>query len=98
MGSMLRDHVATRVRSLREALGLSQERIAERGGLRRVEISKVEGGHNMATSYDMRRCLAAGFGLALEDLVELLDGETPIETLRSRCKPAPESATGGEAA
>lgn len=64
-----------------------------------MEVSKVEGGHNFASTFAMRQSLAAGFGLALEDLVELLDGDTPIETLQARCKPVTEAAaTGGEAA
>lgn len=83
---MAKEHVAERVRELREALDLSQEQLAERGGVTRTEISKIEHGHNYASSFAMRQSLATAFGLSLEDLGELLDGRTAISTLRKRCR------------
>lgn len=81
----MKEQVAGRVRGLREALKLTQEQLAERGGLRRVEVTKIEGGRNYASTFAMRSALASAFGLSFDDVVALLDGSTPIEELRSRC-------------
>lgn len=93
LARMATTQVAERVRELRVSLDISQEQLAERGGLLRTEVSKIEGGHNKATSFAMRQSLATGFGLSLEDVVELLEGETPVATIRKRCRIA-----GGAAA
>lgn len=84
--AMAKERIAGRVRELREAVGLTQEELAERGDLRRVAITKIEGGHNYASTFAMRHALAIAFGLSLEDIVELLDGTTSISTLRKRCR------------
>ncbi len=88
---MGKGNAASRVRELRTSLQLSQEKLAELGGLERVEVSKVESGANKAQSFAMRQSLATAFGLSIEDLVELLEGSSSIATLRKRCS-APKSA------
>lgn len=92
---MAKDQIGLRVRALREALGLSQQALAERGGLSRTEITKVEGGHNQASTFAMRASLARGFGASLETIVALLDGDAPIAALVPRCSPTPPAEADG---
>lgn len=72
---------ATRIKQLREACGLSQEGLAQAtvGTLSRNYISKVEIGHNKASSFKVRTGLARGFGLTLEEMSRYLDNEVTIE-------------------
>lgn len=80
-------HPGTRVFRLRKLLGLTQEGLAARAGLRRVEVSKVESGANQARSFAMRSALARGFGVSIEQMAELLDGEVDADSLLPLCAP-----------
>jgi hypothetical protein len=69
---------------LRLALRLTQENMSSKGGLGRVEVVRVEGGHNDATSYRMRAGLARAAALAIEDLSAYLDGKIDLEEAMAR--------------
>lgn len=75
---------ASRVKSLRLKLGLTQEQLAEPTRLDRSEISQIEIGRNHATSARIRQELAAGFGLSLEVTFLFLDGAIDVETAAGR--------------
>jgi transcriptional regulator with XRE-family HTH domain len=76
--------VKDRLKALRKRLALTQEAMAERGGLGRVEVVRVEGGHNDATSYRLRAGLARAAELGVEDLSAYLDGEIELEDAMAR--------------
>lgn len=59
---------AGRVRTLRLSLGLTQQQLADRAGLARLEIVNIETGRNQMTSHRIRVGLARGLGLSLEQL------------------------------
>lgn len=59
---------AARVRAIRVSLGLTQQQLADRAGLARLEIVNVETGRNQMTSHRIRIGLARGLGLSLEQL------------------------------
>jgi transcriptional regulator with XRE-family HTH domain len=82
-----------RLRSLRETVGLTQEALAERASMTRVEIVKIENGHRGVTSYVAHEAIASAFGLPITDLAALLNGEitTRAAVLRIR---ATEKRTG----
>lgn len=75
---------AARVKALRDALGLSQEALADRAFAdrpeeqRRVYLSKIETGANKASSYGVRAALAQGFGLSVDDMVAYLTGQLDV--------------------
>jgi transcriptional regulator with XRE-family HTH domain len=81
---MNQDGLGGRVRALREALGLTQEGLARRGGLGRLTILRVENGENKATSHAVRAGLAAAFGLSMTDSDALLDGRLSIKRALDR--------------
>jgi transcriptional regulator with XRE-family HTH domain len=68
-----------RVRAMRKGLGLTQEQLAERAGLERTVIVKIETDRNQASSHAVRSGLAAGFGLSLEDADAVLDGRISVK-------------------
>lgn len=76
--------VGERVRQLRHLLDVTQEQIADRAGVRRSDIARVENGHNKAGSYDMREKLARAFGLSLEDFVSMIEGKLSPQTASKR--------------
>jgi transcriptional regulator with XRE-family HTH domain len=78
-----------RIKALRKALGLTQEALAERADLERVEISNLESGRNQATSVRILKGLARGFGLELQDASDLVDGVLDVETAVQRSQARP---------
>jgi transcriptional regulator with XRE-family HTH domain len=65
MMSTLADYVRTR----REALGLNQTQLAERSGLPRTTINRIESGTTKLPTPEFRRKLAAGLGVSHIDLL-----------------------------
>lgn len=66
---------------LREHLGLTQEAFAQRAGVERTRIAKIENGANKATSGDVREALARAAGVSLEAMVGYLKGRITLENL-----------------
>lgn len=93
----------TRIRELREALGLTQVglfELATRAGctLAQSAISQIETDQRQVTSRTLR-ALAEAFGLSADDLHAYLEGRTPLDEVLSRAsakegapQPAPRSA------
>lgn len=66
------------VKALRDALGLTQEQVADAGGIDRTDVSKVETGWNHGSSNRVRRALAAGLGLSRDDMDDFMDGRLAV--------------------
>ncbi len=62
----------TRIRDLREDLGLTMEGLAERSGMDRTELSMIERGRRDPSLRTLSR-IATGLGLSLPELVSLCD-------------------------
>lgn len=73
--------VAEVVLELRKALGLTQKELAKAAGVKRVEINKVENGHNQATSPRMRGGLLKAFHLDSVDFSDLLAGKIGLKNV-----------------
>lgn len=73
--------VAKLARALRVRAGLTQDQVAERAGLRRDEVTKVENGTNRASSARVRGGLAQAFGLTPAELEGYLSGAVALEAL-----------------
>jgi transcriptional regulator with XRE-family HTH domain len=74
------------IREVRRRLKLTQEQVADRGGLSRTEVVKVESGANKASTYAMRAGLAMGLGLSIGDLSDLLDGYIKVQEAVARAR------------
>lgn len=58
---------------------LTQEQLAERSGLRRTELPRLERGSNKGSSLAIRQALADGFGLTLAQINAYLDGQADLQ-------------------
>lgn len=92
-----------RLRKLRMAFGWSGEVVADRGGLPRTRVVKMEGGYDKMTSDKAISGLARAFGLTRDAMADYLDGKVTKEATleastawgESSAKPASRRA-GGE--
>ena len=88
---MTTEPVGVTLKRLREARGLSQNRLAQLAGVDRSYISQIEGGRTVSMRLDTARSLAHGLGVAVSVLID--KGEEPpprsihemFEELRQRC-------------
>ena len=74
------DTVAARVKALRDLRKLTQDQVSERSGgrLTRIEVNKVEGGGNKATSDKIRTGLAQALDVPRDRLADYLDGRITL--------------------
>ncbi len=62
--------IGERVRALREKRGFTQEELAQRAGLHRVQIAQVEGDRYRSPRLETLRRLAKALKVSLAELVE----------------------------
>jgi transcriptional regulator with XRE-family HTH domain len=68
------EHVGRRIRRRRRAIDMTQERLAERAGIHRTEITLIESGRRMPLTYTLIK-LAAGLGVSVDQLVAGIEWE-----------------------
>jgi transcriptional regulator with XRE-family HTH domain len=73
--------LGVRLKALRTALHLSQEALAERSGIDRPYLSRLETGDVQGRSWSIRERLAHGLGLPLELLAQYLDGSVELDRI-----------------
>jgi transcriptional regulator with XRE-family HTH domain len=66
---MSQRHLATRIRAGRERAGLTQQELANRVGITRVYVAKLEGGDRDAPSLPVLERIAKALGMKLVDLL-----------------------------
>jgi transcriptional regulator with XRE-family HTH domain len=90
--------VGRRLHALRETLGLSQEKLAERGGLWRTDIVALEKGVRGASTARIREGYAKATGLDLETIARIIAGDVdPVVALTNRQEGAPRYPNAEEA-
>jgi transcriptional regulator with XRE-family HTH domain len=85
--------LGSRLRQLREALGLTQDEVSMRSVdqdgriLRRIEVGHVESGRNMASTRRVRTSLARAFNATEQEIFDYLEGRVSLdEFISSRGK------------
>jgi transcriptional regulator with XRE-family HTH domain len=71
--------IASRVRKLREALGFTQEGLADEAGAARTDVVKVETGKNQLSTYELRKKFARALCLPIETFSAYIDGEADFD-------------------
>jgi transcriptional regulator with XRE-family HTH domain len=84
--------IAARIRTERERLGLSQEKLAQRMGLDRNTLWHIEAGRTKNPRADHIIALAKAFDVSADYLLGLTDDRTPARRAR-RPRSAKEVAT-----
>lgn len=82
-----------RFKKLRDVVGMSQEDVADAGGIDRLDVQQFEKG-NKHNSHKVRRGLARGMNLTQDDLDDYLDGLISLEEaiLRRRLRQGPKGS------
>jgi len=70
-----------RLRALRKAMELTQDNIAELGGLPRDAMPRIERGHRLQ-SFPIRQALARAFRLTLDQFTAYIEGTLTLEEVR----------------
>lgn len=87
LGTMATPPIGDMVRALRKELGLTQEALADRAGLQRTRVVRIESDAEKGSSPNVRRGLATAFGLSLDDLDLYLRGELSLPGAVRRARP-----------
>lgn len=87
--------IGKRVEAFRRALGMTQDDVARSsdGSLDRVRVSKLESGEYQLQSDKARVGLAGAFGLTLDDLYDLMQGDLSQHAALRRSRVAPKAAS-----
>ena len=84
-----------RLRSLRELLPLSQEKLGALAGLPRTTINKIESGASSMAMARTRDALAAGLGLTRDEFEALLSGAMTPERVSVLVRRRAAAGSGG---
>ena len=67
---MTRQHLGARIKAARERTGLTQQELADRVGITRVYVAKLEGGDRDSPSLPVLERIAKAIGVKLVDLLK----------------------------
>jgi transcriptional regulator with XRE-family HTH domain len=82
-----RPAIGQRLRALRLHLRWSQNDLSGRAELRRIEISAIESGRNLGSSWRVRTLLAQGLGVSKDDLDAYFEGTIPLDEIAAKIRP-----------
>lgn len=71
------------IKRLREEAGLTQHQLAEKAGMKRSHISRIEMGAYQTFKIEMLNCLAYGLGRSTSELVDLIYGQSAERALET---------------
>ena len=82
-----RERMGMRIAALRKLAGLSQEQLAERAGLQRTHLSRIEAG-KYAVTLETIQAIAEAFGMTVDLIDPALADLTPLKRLTPPMKGA----------
>ena len=77
-----RERMGMRIAALRKLAGLSQEQLAERAGLQRTHISRIEAG-KYAVTLETVQAIAEALGMTVDIIDTALANLAPLKRLTS---------------
>ena len=75
-----RDRIGQRIAALRKLAGLSQEQLAERAGLQRTHVSRIEAG-KYAVTLETIEAIAQALGMTVDIIDTRLANLAPLERM-----------------
>lgn len=75
-----RDRIGQRIAALRKLAGMSQEQLAERAGLQRTHVSRIEAG-KYAVTLESIQAIAEALGMTVDIVDSRLTDLAPLKTL-----------------
>ena len=75
-----RDRIGQRIAALRKLAGMSQEQLAERAGLQRTHVSRIEAG-KYAVTLETIQAIAEALGMTVDIVDSRLTDLAPLKTL-----------------
>ena len=76
----MRERIGARVKALRLMAGLSQDELAQRAGLQRTHIGRIEGG-KYSVNIETLQAIAEAFGMTVDIIDPRLSDLAPMKTL-----------------
>lgn len=76
-----RDRIGLRIVTLRQMTGMSQAQLAEKAGLQRTHISRIEAG-KYAVTLETVQAIAEAFGMDVDIVDKRLTGLAPLKILQ----------------
>ena len=75
-----RDRIGLRICSLRKLKGMTQEQLADRAGLQRTHVGRIEAG-KYAVTLETVQAIAEALGMTVDLIDPRLQDLTPLKTL-----------------
>ena len=75
-----RERIGKRIAALRKLAGLSQEQLAERAGLQRTHVSRIEAG-KYAVTFETIQAIAEALGMTVDIIDTSLADLAPLKRL-----------------
>ena len=83
----LRDRIGKRIASLRKLAGMTQEQLADKAGLQRTHIGRIEGG-KYAVTLEVVQSIAEALGMTVDIIDKRLCDLAPLKTLTAERPPS----------
>ena len=80
-----RERMGLRIAALRKLSGLSQEQLAERAGLQRTHVSRIEAG-KYAVTFETIQAIAEALGMTVDIIDPILSELAPLKKMTEPMK------------
>ena len=78
-----RDRIGIRIALLRKQMGLTQEELAQRAGLQRTHVGRIEAG-KYAVTLETIQAIAEAFGMTVDIIDKALQDLAPLRRLTEK--------------
>lgn len=80
MKQQVRERIGNRIAALRKKAGLTQEQLADRAGLQRTHVGRIEAGR-YAVTLEVVQAIAQALGMTVDIIDMKLQDLAPLKTL-----------------
>ena len=88
MKQQVRERIGNRIAALRKKAGLTQEQLADRAGLQRTHVGRIEAGR-YAVTLEVVQAIAQALGMTVDIIDPRLEGLDQLKQLTPSTPPTP---------